>query len=156
MLGRILNDLQHKIESLLIIDKTNNNRFSWLFCRESIAIYLSWIWRALFTLPEAWKYFSWTRLPRLPSVKITVCPTPPMFNLFRDTVTAFNHTFSARGGGGGCNLKLLEIRVLQSLVSSGRVARKMLGMGGRERDIIQNWTIIFGIRQFMMLWSPGE
>ena len=32
----------------------------------------------------------------------------------------------------------------------------MLGMGGRERDIIQNWTIIFGIRQLMMLWSPGE
>ena len=32
----------------------------------------------------------------------------------------------------------------------------MLGMGGRKRDIIQNWTIIFGIRQFMMLWSPGE
>ena len=22
--------------------------------------------------------------------------------------------------------------------------------------MIQNWTIIFGIRQFMMLWSPGE
>ena len=60
------------------------------------------------------------------------------------------------GWGGGGNLKLLEIRVLQNLVSSGRVARKMLGMGGRERDIIQNWTIIFGIRQFMMLWSPGE
>ena len=57
--------------------------------------------------------------------------------------------------GGGCNLKLLEIRVLQNLVGSGRVARN-LGMGGRERDIIQNWTIIFGIRQFMMLWSPGE
>ena len=32
----------------------------------------------------------------------------------------------------------------------------MLGLGGRERDIIQNWAIIFGIRQFMMLWSPGE
>ena len=34
--------------------------------------------------------------------QITVCPTPPLFNLFRDTVTAFNHTFSRgkRGGGG--------------------------------------------------------
>ena len=32
----------------------------------------------------------------------------------------------------------------------------MLGLGGRERDIIQNRAIIFGIRQFMMLWSPGE
>ena len=84
-----------------------------------------------------------------PSVKITVCPTPALFNLFRDTVTAFSHTFSGRGGRGGeCNLKLLEIRVLQNLVSSG--------MGGRERDMIQNWTIIFRIRQFMMLWSPGE
>ena len=92
-----------------------------------------------------------------PSVKITVCPTPPLFNLFRDTVNALNHTFSGRGGrrGEGCNLKLLEIRVLQNLVGSERVARN-LGMGGRERDIIQNWTIIFGIRQFMMLWSPGE
>ena len=63
---------------------------------------------------------------------------------------------SREEGGGGCNLKLLEIRVLQNRVSSGRVARKMLGMVGRERDIIQNWTIIFGIWQFMMLWSPGE
>ena len=92
-----------------------------------------------------------------PSIKITVCPTPPLFNLFRDTVNAFNHTFSGRGGrrGEGCNLKLLEIRVLQNLVGSERVARN-LGMGGRERDIIQNWTIIFGIRQFMMLWFPGE
>ena len=59
-------------------------------------------------------------------------------------------------GGGGCKLKLLEIRVLQNLVSSGRAARKVLGMRGRERDIIQNWTFIFGIWQFMMLWSPGE
>ena len=89
------------------------------------------------------------------SVKITECPTPPLFNIFRDTVTAFNHTFSVRGERGVCNLKLLEIRVLQNLVSSGRVARKMLGMGGRETDIIQNWTIIFGLRQFMMLWSPA-
>ena len=95
-----------------------------------------------------------------PSVKITVCPTPPLFNLFRDTVTTFNHTFSRRagwgGGGGGFQLKLLEIRVLQNLVSSVRAARKVLGMRGRERDIIQNWTFILGIWQFMMLWSPGE
>ena len=92
-----------------------------------------------------------------PSIKITVCPTPPLFNLFRDTVNAFNHTFSGKGGrrGKGGNLKLLEIRVLQNLVGSGGVARN-LGMGGRERDIIQNWPIIFGIRQFMMLWFPGE
>ena len=31
----------------------------------------------------------------------------------------------------------------------------MLGMGGRDKDRVENWTIIFGI-QFMMLWAPGE
>ena len=28
-------------------------------------------------------------------------------------------------------------------------------MGGRDKDRVENWTIIFGI-QFMMLWAPGE
>ena len=37
----------------------------------------------------------------------------------------------------------------------GEVARKMLGMGGRDKDRVENWTIISGI-QFMMLWAPGE
>ena len=37
----------------------------------------------------------------------------------------------------------------------GEVALKMLGMGGRDKDRVENWTIIFGI-QFMMLWAPGE
>ena len=37
----------------------------------------------------------------------------------------------------------------------GEVARKMLRMGGRDKDRVENWTIIFGI-QFMMLWAPGE
>ena len=37
----------------------------------------------------------------------------------------------------------------------GEVARKMLGMGGRNKDRVENCTIIFGI-QFMMLWAPGE
>ena len=30
-----------------------------------------------------------------------------------------------------------------------------MGLGGRDKDRVENWTIIFGI-QFMMLWSPGE
>ena len=37
----------------------------------------------------------------------------------------------------------------------GKGSRKMLGMGGRDKDRVENWTIIFGI-QFMMLWAPGE
>ena len=35
------------------------------------------------------------------------------------------------------------------------MARKMLGMGERDKDGVENWTIIFGI-QFTMLWAPGE
>ena len=31
----------------------------------------------------------------------------------------------------------------------------MLGMGGRDKDRVENWPIIFGI-QFMMLRAPGE
>ena len=31
----------------------------------------------------------------------------------------------------------------------------MLGMGGRDEDKVENWTIIFEIK-FMMLQAPGE
>ena len=30
-----------------------------------------------------------------------------------------------------------------------------MGLGGSDKDRVENWTIIFGI-QFMMLWSPVE
>ena len=61
------------------------------------------------------------------------------------------------GWGGGGNLKLLEIRVLQNLVSSGRVAGKVLGMEGKERDILTKLDHYFwNLAIVMMLWSPGE
>ena len=28
----------------------------------------------------------------------------------------------------------------------GEMARKMLGMGGMDKDRVENWTIIFGIQ----------
>ena len=61
-----------------------------------------------------------------------------------------------RGGGGGGNLKLLEIRVLQNLVSSGGgVAGKVLGMEGRERDILTKLDHYFwnlAIYDVMVSW----
>ena len=59
------------------------------------------------------------------------------------------------GWGGGGNLKLLEIRVLQNLVSSGRVAGKVLGMEGRERDILTKLDHYFwnlAIYDVMVSW----
>ena len=67
-----------------------------------------------------------------------------------------NHTFSERigagGEGGGGNLKLNKNTCIEEPCELGKVARKM---SWRDKDRVENCTIIFGI-QFMMLWAPGE
>ena len=73
-------------------------------------------------------------------------------------MTVSNHTFSGRigagggGEGGGGNLKLNKNTCIEEPSELGKVARKM---SWRDKDRVENWTIIFEI-QFMMLWAPGE